>query len=227
MLKMDKFTFIDLDTNQIKKEIKNGYEEIMKTKISAGDPAEDFIDWIVYLVCTSKDYMNFIGKMNLLQYSKGKYLDALGALIDVSRITEKEAEIANIQAERAFLEKVDIGIKDIDTVTTNLLSLIAKNVTNDLFLTDIDVKLNEITLTGKSKSKLSIAQFEYNIRSSELFDNIYVDSIKLEDETKAYDFVIKFKAKKEAYQGSDKPANAAKTTGNSKQPANKGTKGGK
>ena len=139
---------------------------------------------------------------------------------------EKEAEIANIQAERAFLEKVDIGIKDIDTVTTNLLSLIAKNVTNDLFLTDIDVKLNEITLTGKSKSKLSIAQFEYNIRSSELFDNIYVDSIKLEDETKAYDFVIKFKAKKEAYQGSAKPANAAKTTGNSKQPANKGTKGG-
>ncbi|RKW34203.1 MAG: pilus assembly protein PilN [Lachnospiraceae bacterium] len=140
---------------------------------------------------------------------------------------EKEAEIANIQAERAFLEKVDIGIKDIDTVTTKLLSLIAKNVTNDLFLTDIDVKLNEITLTGKSKSKLSIAQFEYNIRSSELFDNIYVDSIKLEDETKAYDFVIKFKAKKEAYQGSAKPANAAKTTGNSKQPANKGTKGGK
>ncbi|EJP22431.1 fimbrial assembly protein PilN [Peptostreptococcaceae bacterium AS15] len=139
---------------------------------------------------------------------------------------KKEEEIASIQAERAFLEKVDIGIKDIDTVTTNLLSLIAKNITSDLYLTDIDVKLNEITLTGKSKSKLSIAQFEYNIRTSELFDNIYVDSIKLEEETKAYDFVIKFTAKKEAYQGSAKPANAAKT-GNAKQPANNGTKGGK
>lgn len=108
---MDKFTFIDLDTNQIKKEIKNGYEEIMKTKISAGDPAEDFIDWIVYLVCTSKDYMNFIGKMNLLQYSKGKYLDALGALIDVSRIIEKEAEcsveytFSKIFDERRIIEK--------------------------------------------------------------------------------------------------------------------------
>ena len=140
---------------------------------------------------------------------------------------EKENEIASIKAERAFIEKVDTGIKDIDTITTNLLNLMAKNVTNDLYLTDIDVKLNEIVLSGVSKSKLSIAQFEYNIRASELFDNIYVDSIKLEDETKAYDFVIKFKAKKEAYQGSAKPANAAKTTGNSKQPANKGTKGGK
>ena len=115
---MDKFTFIDLDTNQIKKEIKNGYEKIMKTKISAGDPAEDFIDWIVYLVCTSKDYMNFIGKMNLLQYSKGKYLDALGALIDVSRITEKEAEcsveytFSKIFDERRIIEKGHKVAKD-------------------------------------------------------------------------------------------------------------------
>ena len=89
---MDKFTFIDFDTEQIKKELKNGYEEIMQSKVEAGDPAEDFIDWVTYLVCVSKDYMNFIGKMNLLQYSQGKYLDALGALVDVSRITEKEAE---------------------------------------------------------------------------------------------------------------------------------------
>jgi len=29
MLKMDKFTFIDLDTNQIKKEVKNGYDVAM------------------------------------------------------------------------------------------------------------------------------------------------------------------------------------------------------
>lgn len=89
---MDKFKFIDFDTNQIKKELKNGYEETMNTKVSAGDPAEDFIDGVTYLVCVSKDHMNFIGKMNLLQYSQGKYLDALGALVDVSRIIEKEAE---------------------------------------------------------------------------------------------------------------------------------------
>ena len=137
---------------------------------------------------------------------------------------EKENEIASIKAQRTFIEKVDTGIKDIDTITTNLLNLMAKNVTNDLYLTDIDVKLNEIVLSGVSKSKLSIAQFEYNIRASELFDNIYVDSIKLEDDIKAYTFAIKFTAKKEAYQGSNKPAEA---TGNSTQPANKDTKGGK
>ena len=119
---------------------------------------------------------------------------------------EKENEIASIKAQRTFIEKVDTGIKDIDTITTNLLNL------------------NEIVLSGVSKSKLSIAQFEYNIRASELFDNIYVDSIKLEDDIKAYTFAIKFTAKKEAYQGSNKPAEA---TGNSTQPANKDTKGGK
>lgn len=89
---MNDFTFIDLNTEDIKREIKNGYEEIMKTRVASGDPIEDFIDWITYLLCMAKDYMNFIGKMNLLKYSKGKYLDALGALVGVERIREKEAE---------------------------------------------------------------------------------------------------------------------------------------
>ncbi|MEJ6471117.1 hypothetical protein LH398_04170 [Fusobacterium nucleatum] len=51
----------------------------MKTKISAGDPAEDFIDWIVYLVCTSKDYMNFIGKNELTSIFKRKVFGCFGS----------------------------------------------------------------------------------------------------------------------------------------------------
>ena len=119
---MDKFKFIDFDTNQIKKGLKNGYEEIMNTKVSAGDPAEDFIDWVTYLVCVSKDYMNFIGKMNLLQYSQGKYLDALGALVDVSRIIEKEAEcsveytFSKIFDERKIIPKDNLYFESIETI---------------------------------------------------------------------------------------------------------------
>ena len=77
------FSFIELDVNEIKKQIKNGYEEIMQVKIQTGDAIEDFIDWVTYILSLSKNHMNFIGRMNLLQYSEGKYLDALGALVDV------------------------------------------------------------------------------------------------------------------------------------------------
>lgn len=86
------FSFIELDVNEIKKQIKNGYEEIMQVKIQTGDAIEDFIDWVTYILSLSKNHMNFIGRMNLLQYSEGKYLDALGALVDVDRIIEREAE---------------------------------------------------------------------------------------------------------------------------------------
>ena len=108
------FSFIELDVNEIKKQIKNGYEEIMQVKIQTGDAIEDFIDWVTYILSLSKNHMNFIGRMNLLQYSEGKYLDALGALVDVNRIIEKEAEytveyiFSKIFDEKKLLKK---GIK--------------------------------------------------------------------------------------------------------------------
>ncbi|AVQ16370.1 baseplate J/gp47 family protein [Fusobacterium necrophorum] len=89
---MNDFNFIELDTNEIKQQSKKAYEEIMKVKIQEGDPAEDFIDWVVYILSTTKNYVNFVGKMNLLRYSSGKYLDALGELMDVERIQERSSE---------------------------------------------------------------------------------------------------------------------------------------
>ena len=146
---MDKFTFIDLDTNQIKKEIKNGYEEIMKTKISAGDPAEDFIDWIVYLVCTSKDYMNFIGKMNLLQYSKGKYLDALGALIDVSKIFDERRIIEKghkVAKDNLYFESTETTILEPGrrTVVGKVKCLVPGLIGNDIEVGEINAIVDDI-----------------------------------------------------------------------------------
>lgn len=86
------FNFLELDTNKIKKELKTAYEEIMNTKIASGDPAEDFINWITYVVMNLNNNINFTAKMNLLKYSKGKYLDALGEFTSTYRILEREAE---------------------------------------------------------------------------------------------------------------------------------------
>ena len=137
---MDKFTFIDFDTEQIKKELKNGYEEIMQSKVGAGDPAEDFIDWVTYLICVSKDYMNFIGKMNLLQYSQGKYLDALGALVDVSRITEKVAK------DNLYFESIETIILEPGrrTVVGKVRCLASGLIGNDIEIGAINTIVDDI-----------------------------------------------------------------------------------
>ena len=126
------FSFIELDVNEIKKQIKNGYEEIMQVKIQTGDAIEDFIDWVTYILSLSKNHMNFIGRMNLLQYSEGKYLDALGALVDVNRIIEKEAEctveyiFSKIFDEKKVIEKGhkiakgNLYFESIETVTLEI-----------------------------------------------------------------------------------------------------------
>ena len=51
------FSFIELDVNEIKKQIKNGYEEIMQVKIQTGDAIEDFIDWVTYILSLSKNHL--------------------------------------------------------------------------------------------------------------------------------------------------------------------------
>lgn len=89
---MKDFNFLDLDANEIKRDLKIAYEEIMNYKISAGDPAEDFINWLTYIMINLKNNINFSAKMNLLRFAKGEYLDALGEFTATHRLLEKEAE---------------------------------------------------------------------------------------------------------------------------------------
>lgn len=84
--------FVNNDVNDIKNILKSGYEEIMNLKVKEGNPIEDFINWTVYIVNICKNDINFTGKMNLLRYSRGKYLEAIGEIVGVKRIEEKGAK---------------------------------------------------------------------------------------------------------------------------------------
>jgi len=82
---MSEIRFIENDISKLETAIKSGYEEIMGVKIKDGDPVNDFISWVTYIFSIANNNMNFTGKMNLLRYSKGLYLEALGELVGVKR----------------------------------------------------------------------------------------------------------------------------------------------
>lgn len=82
---MNDIKFVDNDISKLETTIKSGYEEIMGVKIKDGDPVNDFISWVTYVVSIVNNNINFTGKMNLLRYSKGVYLEALGELVGVKR----------------------------------------------------------------------------------------------------------------------------------------------
>lgn len=129
---MNEFSFIEIDTKKIKEALKKGYEEIMQVNIAAGDPIEDFLEWITYIFSISAENMNFIGKMNLLKYSQGEYLDELGAFSNTDRIVEKKSEctveytFSKIFDEQKIIEKGHKIGKD------NLIFESIENITLDI-----------------------------------------------------------------------------------------------
>lgn len=81
--------FVSNDIELIKTTFKKGYEEIMKVKIQEGDPVEDFINWVTYIFTVANQNINYSANMNLLRYSKGEYLEAIGELVGVERVQAK------------------------------------------------------------------------------------------------------------------------------------------
>ena len=88
----DNFKFIDVNPEELFTNFKQGYEEIMGVSIKDGDPINDFISWIVYIFSITQNNINYTGSMNLLSYSTGQYLEALGELVGVTRINSLGAK---------------------------------------------------------------------------------------------------------------------------------------
>lgn len=89
---MSDIKFIDNDISQLELTLKKGYEEIMGVTVKDGDPVNDFISWVTYILSIANNNINFTGKMNLLRYSEGVYLEALGEIVGVKRNLAKGAK---------------------------------------------------------------------------------------------------------------------------------------
>lgn len=82
---MSELKFIDNDISTLETTLKKGYEEIMGVTVKQGDPVNDFISWITYIFSIANNKINFTGKMNLLRYATGIYLEAIGEIVGVQR----------------------------------------------------------------------------------------------------------------------------------------------
>lgn len=143
---MTNFDFLELNTNEIKKDLKTAYEEIMNYKILPGDPAEDFINWLTYIMINLKNNINFSAKMNLLRFAKGKYLDALGEFTATHRLLERESEC---EVEYTFSQTFD----EIKVIPKG--HKIAKEDFIFETLDNIVLRIGEIKTKGRVKSLIS------------------------------------------------------------------------
>lgn len=86
-----KVDFLETDAETIRSQIVTGFEQASGDTLSAGDPRRLFLLSIADVIIQQRTAINLAAQQNLLSYAQGSYLDALGELLSVERMSESRA----------------------------------------------------------------------------------------------------------------------------------------
>lgn len=84
--------FLETDAEEIARGIIGNYEAIAERRLAEGDPIRLFLLSIASVIVQLRNNINTAGQNNLLSYARGEYLDALGALFGVTRLSASKAK---------------------------------------------------------------------------------------------------------------------------------------
>jgi phage-related baseplate assembly protein len=85
-MSLQNIDFVETDTETIKAEIIAEYERISARSLARADPVRLFLESIASVIAHQRTLIDYTGKMNLLLYSRGDYLDHIGVLVGARRI---------------------------------------------------------------------------------------------------------------------------------------------
>lgn len=78
--------FADADAGRVEQSVITTYEALSGRTLYAGDPVRLFLESLAYIIAQQRAVIDYTGKMNLLRYAAGGYLDHLGVLTGVGRL---------------------------------------------------------------------------------------------------------------------------------------------
>lgn len=84
-------SFLETDSETIRSQVITGFEKVSGDTLAAGDPRRLFLLSIADIIIQQRTAINLAAQQNLLSYAQGHYLDALGELLSVKRMTESRA----------------------------------------------------------------------------------------------------------------------------------------
>lgn len=111
---LPKITFAEKDAETIVSEIISGYEQVAGTTLYPGDPVRLYLSTIAYYIAYQRSVIDAAAKMNLLAYATGSYLDHIGAMLGVSRLTPTAATCMvkfTLSAAQTFVVLIPAGTR--------------------------------------------------------------------------------------------------------------------
>lgn len=96
---------------------------------------------------------------------------------DLVRVTKKQDLLKSLSATVAALEAAGKDIELSSLISENLLAVLVDTMPSDVSLTSFAVSDNVLSLSGVAMSKPAIAEYEYNLRNSNLVETIFLNRI--------------------------------------------------
>lgn len=106
--------------------------------------------------------------------------DNISKLEEVDRIT---SEIEKIGNDTNLLISIEKALKDSSSVIVNVLDFMNEQVTEDMYFDDLSISKRKVNVSGRALTRLEVAQFEYNVRNSGYFNNVFVGNIGREEKS--------------------------------------------
>ena len=162
----------------------NFFEPIRKNKKKT-----NFAGLMVFALVTSVLILLilFYASKKMKYISLEKELDEINTTMDdpnfqkqLGSVSKKEEELNDISEKYEYLLTLSSGIQGYHTVREKVIKTLAKGSTKSLYLNVVTITGNQLTMEGYATSVPDIAQFEYNLNHSGLFENIVVNTLKEE-----------------------------------------------
>ena len=142
-------------------------------------------------------YINHItNDLTSKQIEYKAYLESPNTKIKLEKINEQKRKLEIMKQYNEIVKVVNSKMNKVDNITSLLIYEIASALPQDVFFKNMSINGLEIELEGASGKRTSIGEFQHNLKSLVIFDEVHVNSI-IEDKNdlKTYTFVLKFKIK--------------------------------
>lgn len=106
----------------------------------------------------------------------------------IERVNEKQALLDRMQGVLIVLRAADVAYQLQNTVSDELINLINAQIPDKLFLSNINVSVENVQLTGTANDHNNISQFVYNLRKTGRFVEIGLGNIA--EDTYGYSFSV-------------------------------------